>query len=71
MLVFKEEKKFLDGYCVSAVKDAITVVVVGYPRNAKVLIKRDTLCWSTAGFFPRLETLTSKPSLHIKRLQKH
>lgn len=51
MLVFKEEKKFLDGYCVSAMKDAITVVVVGYPRNAKVLIKKDTLCCSTAAFF--------------------
>jgi len=33
MLVFKEEKKFLDGYCMSGVKDAITVVVE-YPRNA-------------------------------------
>lgn len=51
MLVFKEGKKFLDGYCVSAMKDAIAVVVVGYPRNAKVLIKEDTLCCSTAGFF--------------------
>lgn len=70
MLVFKEEKKFLDGYCVSAMKDAITVVVLGYPRNAKVLIKKITLCCSTAGFFPRLEILNSKPCLNIKRLQK-
>lgn len=27
MLVFKEGKKFLDGYSVSAMKDAITVAV--------------------------------------------
>lgn len=33
MLVFKEEKKFLDGYNVSNMKDAITVVE-GCPRNA-------------------------------------
>lgn len=40
MLIFKE-KKFLDGYCVSGMKDAI-YVMVGYPRNVKVLIKKDT-----------------------------
>lgn len=33
MLVFKEEKKFLDGYDMSNMKDAITIVE-GYPRNA-------------------------------------
>lgn len=33
MLVFKKEKKFLHGYYVSDMKDAITVVV-DYPRNA-------------------------------------
>lgn len=33
MLVFIEEKKFLDGYYVPDMKDAITVVL-DYPRNA-------------------------------------
>lgn len=37
MLVFKE-KKFLDGYCVSDGKDAMTAVV-GYPRNASEMAR--------------------------------
>lgn len=33
MVEVKGETKFLDGYCVSDMKDAMTVVV-DYPRNA-------------------------------------
>lgn len=53
MLVFKE-KKFLHGYCVSAMKDATTVVVVGYPRNAS-LNKEGHFMLLNSWFFPQTQ----------------